>query len=275
MLLRVCVALMFVVGAFAPAQAAKLTTSPAAPLAIGETFALDSKVLGELRVVNVYVPPGYASGDARYPVLYLLDGGIDEDFPHVAGAVDISVRNAVIRPLIVVGLKNVERRRDLLSATDVPDEKKIAPNAGGSDRFRTFLREELKPLVASRYRTTNESALIGESFAGLFVMETLVETPDLFDTYVAVSPALWWNDRALVKTMPDKLAAWSTPGRRLWLASAGDDVVEATRAAADALRAAKPMSPAWQYEPLAGEKHATIFPVATLRALRALFAATP
>ena len=52
----------------------------------------------------------------------------------------------MIRPLIVVGLKNVERRRDLLSATDVPEEKKIAPNAGGADRFRTFLREELKPL---------------------------------------------------------------------------------------------------------------------------------
>lgn len=267
-------ATMFVVVAPA-AVAAKLTTSPAAPLAFGETFALDSKVLGELRVVNVYLPPGYDKGDTRYPVLYLLDGGIAEDFPHIAGAVDVSAKNAVIRPLIVVGLQNTQRRRDMLSASERPEDRKIAPNAGGADAFRRFLRDELKPLIAERYRTTSESALIGESLAGLFVMETLFVSPDLFDTYIAVSPALWWNDRQLARDMPAKLKAWSMPGKRVWFASARDDIVEATQVAADAFRTENPKTLAWHYEAMDGETHATIFPVAASKALRTLFAAPP
>ena len=261
------------VAAFAPfafaqtAFAAKpLTTSPIA------SGAVDSKVLGELRVVNVYLPPDYAKGDARYPVLYLLDGGIDEDFPHIAGAVDVSVKNGVMRPFVVVGLKNTERRRDLLSASERPDDKKIAPNAGGADTFRRFLRDEIKPLIDARYRTTRESALIGESLAGLFVLETLFVAPDLFDTYIAISPALWWNDRALARGMPARLDAWSVAGKRVWFTSARDDIVEATQVAADAFRASNPKTLSWHYEAMTDQTHATIFPVAALKALRTLFA---
>src|SRR5688572_11437780 len=92
-------------------------TSPdpggAVPLAIGETFRLDSRVLGQQRVINVYLPPGYAEGKGRFPVLYALDGGIKEDFPHVVGHIDVSIKNAVIWPMIVVGIENIERRHDL------------------------------------------------------------------------------------------------------------------------------------------------------------------
>ena len=70
--------------ALAPADAAE----PTAPLAIGETFTLRSKVLGETRRINVYLPPGYAeSADQRLAVLYMPDGGLAEDFLHVAGLV--------------------------------------------------------------------------------------------------------------------------------------------------------------------------------------------
>jgi predicted alpha/beta superfamily hydrolase len=271
MLRRCCFVLFALACAAAPATAAKLTTSPVAPLAIGETFALDSKVLGELRVVNVYLPPDYAKGDARYPVLYLLDGGIGEDFPHIAGAVDVSVKNAVMRPLIVVGLQNTERRRDMTGPTERAEDRKIAPNAGGADKFRRFLRDEIKPLIAGRYRTTGESALIGESLAGLFVVDTLVADPALFDTYIAVSPALWWNDRALVRALPAKLAAWPQTKATLWFASASDDIVEATDAAAAAFKATSVPALRWHYEPMPAEKHSTIFPVAALKALRTLF----
>lgn len=280
---RRCRLLAFFLAAFAgiavaaPPAAPKLTTSPTQPLAFGETFAVDSKVLGELRVINVYLPPGYAEGNAPYPVLYLLDGGVNEDFPHIAGAVDVSVKNAVMRPFVVVGVKNTERRRDMMPPSDRAEDRKIAPNAGGADKFRRFLRDELKPLVAARYRTTGETALISESFAGLFVVDTLVADPALFDTYIAVSPALWWNDQALVRALPAKLAAWPEKKATLWFASASDDIVEATDAAAAALKATSVPALRWHYEPMPVEKHSTIFPVAALKALRTLFApsATP
>src|SRR3954462_3721340 len=104
------------------------------PAAIGETLALDSNVLGERRTINVYLPPDYAKSTNRYPVLYLPDGGMAEDFPHVAGEADVAIRNEVIRPLIIVGIENTERRRDLVATTALDEEKQIAPHAGGTAR---------------------------------------------------------------------------------------------------------------------------------------------
>lgn len=75
-----------------------------APLVIGETFTIPSKVLGEVRRINVYKPPGYAeSGTLRLPVLYMPDGGIGEEFLHVAGLVQVSVGNGTMRPFLLVG----------------------------------------------------------------------------------------------------------------------------------------------------------------------------
>jgi enterochelin esterase-like enzyme len=69
----------------------------AAPLVIGETFTINSKILSETRRINVYVPPGYSeSRDVRVPVLYMPDGGIAEDFLHIAGLIQVSVSNATI-----------------------------------------------------------------------------------------------------------------------------------------------------------------------------------
>ena len=82
--------------------------SPGAPgpLTIGQTFTLVSKVLGETRHINVYLPPGYADSAAlRLPVLYMPDGGVQEDFLHVAGLVQVSVGNGTMRPFILVGIR--------------------------------------------------------------------------------------------------------------------------------------------------------------------------
>jgi enterochelin esterase-like enzyme len=70
----------------------------AAPLVIGETFTIESKVLSETRRINVYMPPGYAESSSRLPVLYMPDSGIAEDFLHIAGFVQVSVRNGTMRP---------------------------------------------------------------------------------------------------------------------------------------------------------------------------------
>jgi predicted alpha/beta superfamily hydrolase len=70
--------------------------------------------------------------------------------------------------------------------------------------FRNFIRRELMPQVKTRYRTTDETAVIGESLAGLFVVETLLIEPDLFDTYIAFDPSLWWNREHLVRSAGER-----------------------------------------------------------------------
>jgi len=125
------------------------------------------------------------------------DGGVAEDFIHVAGLVQVLTGNGTMRPFILVGIENTERRRDLSGPTDNAEDKKIAPRVGGSQPFRTFIRSELMPAVRARYRTTDETAIVGESLAGLFVVETCLKEPDLFNTYIAFDPSLWWNDGGL------------------------------------------------------------------------------
>lgn len=82
--------------------------------------------------------------------------------------------------------------------TDVAEDRKIAPRVGASQAFRAFIRSESMPEIARRYPITGETAIVGESIAGLFVVETLLVEPDLFDTYIAIDPSLWWNKGQLV-----------------------------------------------------------------------------
>ncbi len=259
-----------------PVSSKTPVASTKTPAAIGETFTIESKVLGERRVINVYVPPGYAKSAARYPVLYMPDGGLGEDFPHVVGSVDVSIKNAVIRPLIVVGVENTERRRDLAAETTVAEEKEAAPHAGGSDKFRAFLRDELKPLIASRYRVTDESGIIGESLAGLFVLETFLVEPTLFDAYIAVDPSVWWNEQALVRHANEKLAWWTAGERHVYIATADyEETQQAVATLLTALRLNAPPGVTWTYEPMPDEQHGTIYPRAALRGIRTLYAAPP
>jgi len=245
----------------------------AVPLIIGETFTMDSKILNETRRINVYLPPGYTESlNARLPVLYMPDGGIAEDFLHVAGLVQVSVGNGTMRPFLLVGIENTERRRDMTGPTENENDKKIAPRVGGSEAFRKFIRDELMPQVKSRYRTTDETAVVGESLAGLFIVETFLVEPDLFDTYIAFDPSLWWNNQKLVNGAGERLHARPKLAKALYFASSDDDLrIGATQRLADVLGKNAPAGVRWHYEQMPDEKHSTIYHPAALKAFRAVF----
>ena len=243
-----------------------------APLVIGETFTIDSKVMHEVRRINVYRPTIY--GDSirgPLPVMYMPDGGMAEDFLHVAGLISVGVSNGTMRPFLLVGIENTERRRDTTGPTDNPEDKKIAPRVGGSATFREFIRTELKPMINARYRTTNESAIVGESLAGLFVVETFLREPDLFDTYIAFDPSLWWNKGKLVDDALSMLQGRKLTSKSLYVAMSsnagqpelGDKLKAAIEKTSTGLR--------WRLENLPAETHATIYHPAALQAFRVLF----
>ena len=233
-----------------------------------ETFTLQSAAVGEMRRINVYTPPEYASGRARYPVLYMPDGGMEEDFPHVAAAVDSAVRAGEMRPVILVGIENTQRRRDMTGPTTVARDSTIAPRVGGSAAFRRFIADELMPEVKRRYRVNDETAIIGESLAGLFIVETFFLQPKLFDTYIALSPSLQWNNEELVRTAPARLRQHRRLRAALFFASAGDDIGPEAERLAAALRANAPRGLRWEYRPRPDLKHATIYRGEEARALR-------
>jgi predicted alpha/beta superfamily hydrolase len=266
-------ALLIFSASAAHAQGDTSRVSPSAPLSIGETFTLESKALAETRRINIYLPPAYTeSPDRRLPVMYMPDGGMGEDFLHIAGLVQVSVGNGTMRPFVLVGIENTQRRRDLTGPTQNPEDKKIAPVVGGSAAFRKFIRTELMPVINSRYRTTKETAIMGESLAGLFIVETLLVEPDMFDTYIAFDPSLWWNNKELLKSAESRLPEVGKRSRTLYLASSSEpELARVTGELAEFLRKNAPSNLKWHYEPMPKESHGTIYHPAALEALRRLF----
>lgn len=238
-----------------------------------EAWTLASQVLGEPRRIFVHVPPGYREApQQRYPVLYVLDGGIDEDFVHVAEAMHYGAQWDLLKPALVVGIENTERRRDLVGPTDVVAEQKAAPHAGGAVRFRQFLRRELMPSIRERYRTDDRDVLIGESLAGLFVVETLVEEPDLFEDYVALDPSLWWNRRSVVGRARERIAAMGDVQVRLSITTANEpDICGAVEELAEVLKGDAPKGLVWEWRKMPEEFHDTVYRAGAPRALRGVF----
>ncbi|HET7232167.1 MAG TPA: alpha/beta hydrolase-fold protein [Longimicrobium sp.] len=235
-----------------------------------ETFTIPSAALAETRRINVFTPPMYdPAGDARLGVLYMPDGGVEEDFPHIIAAADEAIRAGEMRPVLVVGIENTERRRDMTGPTEVDSDRAIAPRVGGSAAFRRFIADELMPEVRQRYRVTDERAIIGESLAGLFIVETFLLRPELFHTYIALDPSLWWNAEALVRSATDRLRVRPELDASLYLSSADEpDIVAAAERLADGLRAHAPAGLRWEYRPRPYLTHATIYRAEAPRLLR-------
>ena len=249
-----------------PAAAAPASAS-ADSVPAHESFMVQSRALAEPRPVNVHVPARYRASEPL-PVLYMPDGGLDEDFPHVVRAVDSLIARGAIRPVIVVGVPNTQRRRDLTGPTTVTSDSAVAPVVGGSAAFRRFVRDELIPEIDRRYRTTRERAIVGESLAGLFVVETFLNEPALFTHYVALDPSLWWNKGALVDSAGARIAAFGSAPRSLYLASSGEPSTATGCARIDALlKAAAPRGLRWSYAPRPDLTHANIFSSLELAAL--------
>lgn len=240
------------------------------PVPPHQTFTLDSTKLKETRHLTVYLPPGYeATADARFPVLYMPDGGLKEDFPHLATTVDTAIRAGELRPLIIVGIENTVRRRDMTGPTSVATDLKVAPVTGGSATFRAFIHEELMPEVERRYRVTQERAVIGESLAGYFIVETFFLQPDLFDTYLALSPSLWWNAESLVKGAGEWFAARPDLRAGLYLSSADEtDISPAVARLQEVLRTHAPAGLKWEVEPRPDLRHDNIYRKSAASVLR-------
>jgi predicted alpha/beta superfamily hydrolase len=160
-----------------------------------KTLKLKSAVLGEERTVLVRTPVGYEINKVSYPVLYMTDG--DAHMGHTASTIEFLTRNGRISDLIVVGVTNTDRTRDL---TPVKSTNKNAagelqwPTSGGADNFLKFFETELIPEIEKQYRVQPYRIFAGHSLGGLFAIHAMISKPGLFNSYVAVSPSLQWEN---------------------------------------------------------------------------------
>ncbi|MFK7922629.1 MAG: alpha/beta hydrolase [Bacteroidia bacterium] len=167
---------------------------------IGSRFSLQSEILDEARPYIISLPEGYEEGEKSYPVMYLLDA--EGNFHHTTASVIFLARGKRIPEMIVVGIPNTDHRtRDL--TPEGANTKADFPTSGGADNMLAFIEKELMPAINEKYRTTDYKMLVGHSFGGLFAIHTMLNHPGIFDTYLAISPSLWWDQQNLVKAQAE------------------------------------------------------------------------
>ena len=150
-----------------------------------EEITIHSKILDEDRTVSIALPPEVKN--EKYPVLYLLDG--DYNIKMVSGIVDYLSKCELIPEMIIAGIGNTERARDM-----TPSKSTIMPKSGGAEKFYKFIKTELIPSIEKNYPASSEKILQGHSLGGLFTLYSLIKAPDIFSSYIAVSPSIQWND---------------------------------------------------------------------------------
>lgn len=262
--------------------AQRLKADTVKPFVLGETRQMHSKVMGEERLLNIYLPAGYNKLDsARYPVIYLLDGSADEDFIHIAGLVQYNSFEWInqLPQSIVVGIATVDRRRDFTFPTTISGDRKRYPTSGHSDRFINFIETELQPYIEATFRTNASKTIIGQSLGGLLATEILFTKPNLFNRYIIVSPSLWWDNGSLLNSKAGVYQSSFSQPTSIYIAVGKEGLTPTeiprvmevdVNLLADKLKATKSRSVRVVFDYLPEEDHATIFHQAVLNAFRQL-----
>jgi uncharacterized protein len=245
---------------------------------------------------------------AGYPVIFLTDG--DGTFGPAVTRSMLGEVGGDIRPTLMVGITYATVNRmepmklrtpDLTptpgSAEDLKNMKETNPNAyGGADKFYRFITEELRPALKTIAPIDpNDQTLYGHSLGGLFTLHILFTHPDSFRTFVASSPSIWWDNRAVLKDEAAFSAA-VTAGRakpRVLILAAGYEqtvpkgtpppgytreameklipaarMVDNARELAQRLSALKGSAPyEVQFHLFEGESHTTVIPASVSRAI--------
>ena len=195
-------------------------------IVIGTIDTIHSVILNERRELLIYVPnsgAGNMSDKTHYPVLYLLDGY--SFFHSVTGMVQYLSAIGKMPEMIVVAIVNTDRIRDLTpthstSWSDGEQDTVYFRNAGGGQKFISFIQQELIPYMDAQYNTEPYRIFVGHSLGGLMVVNTLVNNPELFNAYVAIDPSIWWDNRSIMKQAETVFTQHDYTGKKLFFASA-------------------------------------------------------
>ncbi len=182
-----------------------------------------SHFLPDARDIEVYLPEAYINDPARhFPVFYLHDGQnlfdgrtsyITDHTWQAHTTADHLTREGLIEPVILVGINNTGLRR-MAEYTPTRDP---GLRGGDGDLYGRLLVEELKPCIDREFRTlpdASNTALGGSSLGGLISLYLGFTYPEVFSKLAVLSPSVWWNERAILRTLS---AGQVRPNLRIWL----------------------------------------------------------
>ena len=216
-------------------------------ISIGTNYIISSKVLNQDRDIQVYLPDSYNSSEQNYDVLYVLDS----QWYFSSG---VSVQKALRTPgaipeMIVVGIKNSNPMRRTLFGDE-------------SDKFTSFLKEEVIQLIDSNYRTTKERIIFGWEAAAYYISELILQEKNLFSGAIITDGG--FASEEIVK-------GFSSPSNvYLYMANSKKDIyyVGSSDAFNEILLKYNPKNLIWKYELFNNEVHETLAHIAMYKGIR-------
>lgn len=194
-------------------------------LTTGSSEIVHSRLLNEDREILIHIPKsnGGKNGTVHYPVMYLLDG--ESFFNSFTGMMQYLSSIGKIPEMIIVGIKNVDRKRDFTPThyaywSDGTKDEQALHNTGGGEKFLSFVQNELIPFIEGKYPTAPYRMFVGHYLGGLAVLNAFVNQPSLFKSHVTIDPTVWWDNRLIMKQAEGALTKDAYADKNLFYASA-------------------------------------------------------
>ncbi len=250
-------------------------------ITIGKTETIHSKILKEDRILEIHMPKDYEESDKTYPVLYLLDSFYN--FSHAVGSVEYLQLNRLIPDMIVVGIRNTNRNRDLSpnSPELSTEELERMGTTGEANNFMAFLEKELIPHVEKTYKAAPYRVIVGHSLGGLFNVYTFFKKPELFDAYLTISPSLWYSNELITRKFENVFNNPSKLSATFYMTLANENkgnmrgnVLKLSGEFNNYINAHKEADLRFKYEPMPDESHGTIGLPSIYSGLRFIFEPT-
>ncbi len=233
-----------------------------------EQTTIHSEILNEDRDIMIYTPRGYNSTDAGYPVLYLTDG--NRHIRHTIGIIEFLNTQGFAPPMIIVGIPNTVRSRDLTPPSEVNTN---VAQRGGANRFVSFIRDELGNYISENYKTNGFDILFGHSFGGLFSVNAIANHSEKFDAFISVSPSLQWNNFDFSKNIISYLSDINE-NKWLYLAVGGLDperIKEGCKTFDDNMKKLDNDKISWNYGYFEEETHGSVVHLAIYEGISKIF----
>ncbi|WP_347374268.1 alpha/beta hydrolase-fold protein [Aequorivita sp. Q41] len=188
-------------------------------ISIGKRDAMYSEILQQNREFSIYLPPSYNTAiNQKYPVLYILDG--DYNFQYVAGFLELQgAISEVVPEMILVAISGkgtTEYRKNCKpNVAGVED-------SGNAEEMTSFIAKELIPYINKNYKASDYKILGGHSAGGIFIVNTALNHPNLFNNYIAISPALYWGNNAMEVIMKNTWGATESTTANVYFSLANE-----------------------------------------------------
>lgn len=227
---------------------------------------INSSILGEERTVLVRVPAGYNQADARFPVVYMLDAHAPQN-AMMAGMLDAQAWGGTMPEMILVGIQNTNRNRDL-----TPTKTEQRAGSGGGDKFLEFIEKEVVPTVEKNYRTQPFRVFAGHSLGGLTAVYAFLSRPDLFNAYIAASPVLHYDNDFAIKRA-EEVFKQNKDWKKTMFIALGDEpaYTKGFNSFQDLLKKTKPKNFEYEFRQFPEDNHGSVVLPAYYAGLRKVF----